>query len=49
MGNLVVFPGSHHIIAKAMNKEGPFWTYDSGKGGKSNAQNHPKIVDLANK
>jgi len=49
MGNLVVFPGSQHIIAKAMNKEGPFWTYDAANGGKQNAQNHPKIADLAKK
>lgn len=49
MGNLIVFPGSHYIIAKAMNEEGPFWTYDAAKGGKSNSQNHPKVADLANK
>lgn len=46
MGNLIVFPGMHHIMMKAMNAEGRFWTQNAAKG---ESAPHPKPSELAAK
>lgn len=31
MGNLLVFPGTHHVLAKHLRDKGPNWMYDATK------------------
>ena len=31
MGNLIVYPGTHHIIANVLKTEGPIFCYDGAK------------------
>jgi hypothetical protein len=34
MGNLLVYPGTHHVLAKVFAEKGPYWFFDSAKGEK---------------
>ena len=50
MGNLLVYPGTHHVLAKHLRDKGPDWMYDGKKQKPTPQQNwpklsHPKISD----
>lgn len=34
MGNLHVYPGSHHVMADILKKQGPIYTFNAAKGEK---------------
>lgn len=43
MGNLIVYPGTHHVLAKHLRDKGPDWMYDGKKQKPTPQEKWPKL------